>query len=141
MVGERGRVGVGEGGGGGGGGEVHGEWIDEIDDSKLRINDANFMLSSLPHHFQQSVRIYDLSTTSPRVSLRYTSAALPPPSSLTILSASPTCRLTLTSLLPPFSLERIIAIMVNPWDRCSPLMTFSCYCSGSEDDERRFRCR
>lgn len=69
----------------------------------------------------------------------HTSPPIPLPPSLTILTASPTCLLTLTSL--PFNLERIIAIMVNPWGRCSPLMTLSCYCSGSEDEESRFRCR
>ena len=60
-------------------------------------------------------------------------------SSLTILSASPTC---LRSLISRFLKRLRIAARipsVNPW--VLPLMTASCYCRGSELEERRLRCR
>ena len=84
----------------------------------------------------------------------------------TSVSASPTCRRSLTSRfetsLSRMALEAIVRLCivkggcclfrfgegglvvvptrVNPWDHSS-LMTGRCHCSGSDDEERRFRWR
>jgi len=59
------------------------------------------------------------------------------PSSLTMLSASPTCFLVLTS--PLRNLDLIARIIVNLW--VGPLMTTDCYCRGSKLEDKRFRWR
>lgn len=59
------------------------------------------------------------------------------PSSLIILSASPTCLMVLISRFR--NRERTACIIVNPWDLS--LMTANCYCKGSELEESRLRWR
>lgn len=56
-------------------------------------------------------------------------------SSLTILSASPTCLRMLTSRLR--SLDLIAAFSANPWG--FPLMAANCYCRGSELEDNLLR--
>lgn len=68
---------------------------------------------------------------------RSSSSTLAAPSTFTIPSASPTCRRILTSRLR--SCDRIADNIVNP--RAFSLMTADCYCSGSDEDESRLRCR
>jgi hypothetical protein len=108
--------------------------------------------------------------SSPNIS--YTPSSIPTflhhglslPLSANISSASPTCLLSLTSLLTCPDNLSFIAFMAktlvgrepyllvpcaNPWepDRMSSvdvhpsLMTGNCYCRGSDEEERRFRCR
>ena len=59
-------------------------------------------------------------------------------SSFTMDAVSPTCFLVLTSRFR--NRDRIAAsFIVNPW--VLPLMTASCYCSGSELDDSLLRCK
>lgn len=59
------------------------------------------------------------------------------PSSLIILSASPTCLMVLISRVR--NRERMACIIVHPWDLS--LRTSRCYCRGSELEESRLRWR
>lgn len=100
-------------------------------------NDMNlpgFPTPSLPHRVTPTP-----TPPGPKVTKSHkdSSSGLATPSSLTMLSASPTCFRVLISR--PRKRDRIIDISVNPWDR--PLMTADCYCKGSELEESRLRWR
>jgi len=75
-------------------------------------------------------------------------------SSLIILSASPTCFLSVISplrkrertaarrpRLMPGTADRpaLLPLNANPWDPLLSLMTANCYCRGSEEEESRLR--
>ena len=142
----------------------------------LYTNNNNAFPFLTAAYLVHSVRFAGTAPLTPSLTPSYTPSSIVTflhhgfsPFSANISSASPTCLLSLTSLLIcPLSLSRIafkakklfpfvpnlwLLLRASPWDGAGPerissdetqppsLVTGSCYWSGSEDEERRLRCR